>query len=79
MALEKTRDVLALIGSLKKDSYLLLPKSYPDFLPTSFKNENNIVFNINRVNMLEVSIDPDIAAQSSKTSSLIVESVMLEK
>lgn len=74
------RDIAVPVSSLQKDSYMLLPKPYPGFLPSSFKNENNTTFNINRVNMFEVVATQDAGAdQPSKTYNLDVESVMLKK
>ena len=73
-------DIEIPIGSLKKDSYMLWPRPYPGFLPSSFKNETNTVFNINRINMLEVLNREDTSADhSSKAYNLDIETVMLKK
>ena len=72
-------DIEIPISSLQKDSYMLWPKPYPDFLPKTFKNENATVFNIKRINMLEVVIGQDAATgQPAKTYNLDVESVTLQ-
>ncbi len=68
------------LSSLKKDSYMLWPKSYPGFLPVSFKNQNSTSFDISRINMLEVLTGQDAAADKSINAyNLDIESVMLEK
>jgi len=68
------------LNSLQKDSYMLWPRPYPGFLPPSFKNGNNTVFNINQVSMLEVVIGQDVVAgQPVKTYNADIQSIMLQK
>lgn len=68
------------VSSLQKDNYMLWPKPYPGFLPATFKNESNTVFNIKNINMLEIVIGQDApAGQPAKTYNLDIESVMLQK
>ncbi|MDB5111121.1 MAG: rane or secreted protein [Mucilaginibacter sp.] len=65
------------INSLQKDSYMLWPRPYPEFSPSSFKSESNSMFNINHVNMLEVVIGQ--GAAPGQSYNLDIESVMLQK
>jgi len=73
-------DIEIPVTNLQKDSYMLWPKPYPGFLPASFKNDGNTVFNMSRINMLEIVIGQDApAGQPSKSYNLDIESVVLQK
>jgi hypothetical protein len=52
------RDMEIPLGSLQKDSMLLLPRPYPDFLPLWFHTAGQQVFSLFDAERLQVTIDP---------------------
>ncbi len=65
------------LSSLQKDSFLLLPRPYPGFLPLRFKKDEIKPFNIMDTERLEISFGEGI--KSSSPVSIEVESIWLEK
>jgi hypothetical protein len=63
------------LSSLKKDSYLLLPRPYPGFLPLRFTTAGNNPLNITEIEKLEITFGDG----HSSLVSIEVESVRLEK
>jgi hypothetical protein len=65
------------LNSLQRDSFLLLPRPYPGFLPLKFKSASTKPFAIADAEKLEFSFGERV--QSTKPISIEVESVWLKK
>jgi hypothetical protein len=76
---ENMREIEIPLSSLKKDSFLLLPRPYPGFLPLSFKSESNKNFNISDVEKLEVSFGKELQQNPTLERIIEIESVRLIK
>jgi hypothetical protein len=62
------------LSALKKDSFLLLPRPYPGFLPLWFKTKNDRPLDISDIEKLEISF-----GDLDQLSSLEIESVRLKQ
>lgn len=67
------------LSSFKRDSFLLLPRPYPGFLPLYFTATGNEVFKLSNAEKLQVSFEKSNKADTSKEYTLEVESVWLQK
>ncbi len=65
------------LNSFQKDSFLLLPRPYPGFLPLRFKSSATKPFNISGGEMLEITFGESISSWTPV--SIEVESVWLKK
>jgi hypothetical protein len=65
------------LSSLQRDSFLLLPRPYPGFLPLKFKASSTKPFNIVDAERIEISFGEGV--QSSTPISIEVESAWLKK
>ncbi len=69
------REIEIPLSDLKKDSYLLLPRPYPGFLPLRFTSAATNPFTISDAEKLEISF----SAKNENPTSIEVESVWLKK
>jgi hypothetical protein len=67
------------LGSLKKDSCLLLPRPYPGFQPLWFMSHATNPLNSNDIEKLEISFGAIEQEQAGKPLGVEVESVWLKK
>lgn len=65
------------LSSLQRDSFLLLPRPYPGFLPLKFKSSGIKPFNIVDAERIEISFGEGV--RSSAPISIEVESIWLKK
>jgi hypothetical protein len=72
------RDIEIPVNSLQKDSLLLLPRPYPDFLPLWFNPSGQQAFSLDGAERLQVTIDPG-AMGPGAAYGMEVESVWLKK
>jgi hypothetical protein len=81
------RDIELPLGSLQKDSMLLLPRPYPDFMPLWFHATGQQGFSLFDAERLQVTIDPGAAATTGTPGTtagapaygIEVESIWLKK
>jgi hypothetical protein len=69
------RDIEIPLGSLKKTSYLLLPRPYPGFLPLRFTSARTLPLNIAEAERVEITFGEG----ASSPVSIEVEAIRLEK
>jgi hypothetical protein len=67
------------LGELKKDSSLLLPRSYPSFQPLWFQSKSKKPFDINNIEKLEISFRKEGQKDLEASSGIQIESVWLTK
>ena len=65
------QDIEIPLSNLQADSFLLLPRPYPGFLPLYFKSAGNRPFDITKVEKLEISF----GGKDQSPTSIEVESV----
>ena len=79
------RDIEIPIDSLQKDSLLLLPRPYPDFMPLWFSPPGQQAFSLTDAERLQVTVDPGTtgagapATRAGAPYGIEVESVWLKK
>jgi len=65
---------------LVPDSFLLLPRPYPEFMPLWFKPSGTSPFNLGDIEKIQVTIGSDLTAEELKKAySLELQSIWLEK
>jgi hypothetical protein len=78
------RDIEIPIGSLQKDSLLLLPRPYPDFMPLWFTPAGQSTFSLSDAERLQITVDPGTTGTGTPSGTttpygIEVESVWLKK
>lgn len=74
------QDIEIPVSSLQKDSMLLLPRPYPDFMPLWFSPAGQGSFSMANVEKLQMTIGSDVLpANFNKLYSMEIESVWLKK
>jgi hypothetical protein len=80
------RDIEIPIGSLQKDSLLLLPRPYPDFMPLWFTPAGQSTFSLSDAERLQITVDPEATGTGATATTgagasygIEVESVWLKK
>lgn len=74
------QDIEVPIGSLQKDSMLLLPRPYPGFMPLWFNPSSTKTFSMADAEKLQIIIGSDVLpADFAKPYSMEIESVWLKK
>jgi hypothetical protein len=75
------RDIELPLDSLQKDSLLLLPRPYPDFMPLWFVPAGRQTFSLGAAERLQLTIDPGTTGSgaSSAPYGIEVESIWLKK
>ena len=67
------------ISDLKKVSQVLLPRPYPTFLPYYFDNQSNTVFDISKIETIQLSIGPGLSnEQLAGKHGVAIESLRLD-
>jgi hypothetical protein len=65
------------LSSLTRDSFLLLPRPYPGFLPLYFKSESTVPFKLKDAERLEFRWKP--AGKTDEKNSIEISEVWFEK